>query len=367
MHDRYGPEARYAVEAEALMPTTKWDEEVARGLEFGLQGADSIKDRRIPTFSRGELPHFAGINTFLKAPFLEDVRRCGEFDVAVLGAPFDGGTTYRPGTRFGPQGIRKISALYGPYSFELGVDLRESITIADVGDIFTIPANIEKTFDQISKAVSHVYASGAFPVVLGGDHSIGYPTVRGVAENLNGGKLGIIHFDRHVDTQETDLDERMHTTPWFHATDLPNVPPQNLVQIGIGGWQAPRPGVKVGRERGTTIMTVTDCVEMGIEEAAARALEVAWDGTDAVWLSFDVDCLDAAFVPGTGWPEPGGFLPREVLKFIQLISARPLAGIEVVECSPPYDNAEITALIAARVICDTLGCQVRAGHLPRRS
>jgi len=367
LHENYGPEARYAVGAEAMLPSTKWQEEVRRGLELGLPGADSINDKKIPTFSRGELPHFAGINTVLKAPYLEDVRQVGNYDVAILGAPFDGGTTYRPGTRFGPQGIRKISALYGPYSFELGVDLRESISMVDLGDIFTIPANIEKTFDQISKAVGHVYASGAFPVVLGGDHSIGYPTTRGVAEHLDGKKLGIIHFDRHVDTQETDLDERMHTTPWFHATNLPNVPARNLVQIGIGGWQAPRPGVAVGRERETTVMTVTDCMEMGIEAAAAKALEVAWDGTDAVWLSFDVDCLDAAFVPGTGWPEPGGFLPREVLKFIQLVAERPLAGIEVVECSPPYDNAEITALISTRVICDTLGCLVRAGHLPRRS
>jgi agmatinase len=224
LHGRYGPEARYAVAAEARLPSARWEQEVARGLELGLPGADSITDRRIPTFSRGELPHFAGINTFLKAPFVEDVRTCGDYDVAVLGAPFDGGTTYRPGTRFGPQGIRRISALYGPYSFELGVDLRESITIGDLGDVFTIPANIEKTFDQITKAVGHVYSSGAFPVVLGGDHSIGYPTTRAVAEHLDG-KLGIIHFDRHVDTQETDLDERMHTTPWFHATNLPNVPP----------------------------------------------------------------------------------------------------------------------------------------------
>lgn len=364
---RHGPEAQAAVAAEADLPTIRFEEEIARGLELGLQGADSIVDRSIPTFSRGELPHFAGIPTFLKAPYVEDVRTCGDYDVAVLGAPFDGGTTYRPGTRFGPKGIRNISLLYGPYSFELAVDLRESITMCDLGDIFTIPANIEKTFDQITKAVQHVHASGAFPVVLGGDHSIGYPTTRGVAQNLDGGNLGIIHFDRHVDTQETDLDERMHTTPWFHATDLPNVPAKNLVQIGIGGWQAPRPGVQVGRERGTTIMTVTDCVEMGIEAAAERALEVAWDGADAVWLSFDVDCLDAAFVPGTGWPEPGGFLPREVLKFIQLIAAEPLAGIEIVECSPPYDNAEITALISTRVICDTLGCLVRAGHLPKQS
>jgi len=365
LHDRYGPEARNAVAAEAALPTTGWEREVARGLELGLPGADSIVDRTIPTFSRGELPHYAGINTFLKQPYVEDVRRCGDYDVAVLGAPHDSGTTYRPGTRFGPQGMRRISALYGTYSFELGVDLRESITMCDLGDVFTIPGNIEKTFDQISKAASHVFASGALPVVLGGDHSIGYPTVRGVAENLDG-NLGIIHFDRHVDTQETDLDERMHTTPWFHATDLANVPAQNLVQVGIGGWQAPRPGVKVGRERGTTIMTVTDCVEMGIDAAAERALDVAWDGTETVWLSFDVDCLDAAFVPGTGWPEPGGFLPREVLKFIQLVAARPLAGIEIVECSPPYDNADITSLIGTRVICDTLGCLVRAGHLPRR-
>jgi agmatinase len=363
VHARHGPEAKHALEVEATIPTSKWDEEVARGLELGLPGADSIKDRRIPTFSRGELPHYAGINTFLKAPYLEDVRRCGEYDVAVLGVPLDAGTTYRPGTRFGPQGMRQISALYGTYSFELAVDLRETIGVCDLGDVFTIPGNIEKSFDQIDKAVGHVYASGALPVVLGGDHSIGYPTVRGVARNLEG-RLGIIHFDRHVDTQETDLDERMHTTPWFHATDIHNVPAKNLVQLGIGGWQAPRPGVKVCRERETTIMTVNDCVEMGLDVAVERALEVAWDGADAVWLSFDVDCLDAAFVPGTGWPEPGGFLPREVLKLVRGVAARGLAGLEIVECSPPYDNAEITSLMGVRVIADVLGTLVNHGHLP---
>ena len=172
LHEHYGTEAKYAVEAEALLPTTKHEEEIARGLELGLPGADSIKDRRIPTFSRGELPHFAGINTFLKSPYVEDVNQCGKYNVADLGAPFDGGTTYRSGTRFGPQGIRKISALYGPYSFELGVDLRETLSICDLGDVFVIPGNIEKTFDQVTKAVSHVYASGALPVVLGGDHSL---------------------------------------------------------------------------------------------------------------------------------------------------------------------------------------------------
>jgi agmatinase len=366
VHDRHGPQARQALEREAALPTAKWDEEVARGLELGLQGAASLTDRRIPTFSRGELPHYAGITTFLKAPFAEDVRTCGNYDVAIVGAPHDSGTTYRPGTRFGPQGMRKISGLYGPYNFELGVDLRESITMCDTGDVFTIPGNIEKSFDQIDKAVTHVYTSGALPVVLGGDHSIGYPTVRAVASCLDG-NLGIIHFDRHVDTQETDLDERMHTTPWFHATDLPNVPPRNLVQIGIGGWQAPRPGVKVCRERETTIFTVGDVETLGVDAVIERALDVAWDGADAVWLSFDVDVLDAAFVPGTGWPEPGGLLPREALALARGVARRGLAGLEIVECSPPYDSAEITALMGTRVVCDVLATLVLEGHLPRAS
>jgi agmatinase len=228
--------------------------------------------------------------------------------------------------------------------------------------VFTIPGNLEKSFDQISQAMSHVIQQGVMPVVLGGDHSIGFPTIRGLAPHLDG-NVGIIHFDRHVDTQETDLDERMHTTPWFHATNIKNAPATNLVQIGIGGWQAPRPGVRVGRERGTTIMTVNDCVEMGMEAAVERALEVAWDGAAAVWLSFDVDCLDAAFVPGTGWPEPGGFLPREALALVRGVSARGLAGMEIVECSPPYDSADITSLVGVRVVCDVLGTLVRNGHL----
>ena len=367
LHDNYGPEARYAVEREAELPTTKWEEEVARGLELGLPGADSIVDKRIPTFSRGELPHFAGINTFLKAPYVEDVRRCGEYDVAVLGAPFDGGTTYRSGTRFGPQGIRKISALYGPYSFELGVDLRESITIARPRRHLHHPGeHREDLRPDLQGGRRTSTPRGAFPVVLGGDHSIGYPTVRGVAAApaaaTSASSTSTATSTPRRPTSTSGCTPRRGSTPPTSRTCRR----RTWCRSASAAGRRRGPGVKVGRERGTTIMTVTDCVEMGIEAAAERALEVAWDGADAVWLSFDVDCLDAAFVPGTGWPEPGGFLPREVLKFIQLIAERPLAGIEVVECSPPYDNAEITSLIATRVICDTLGCLVRAGHLPAR-
>ena len=363
--DGSSSEAQRALEHERKLPLTGWQQEVEKGLEHGLEAAESINDRTISTFSRGELPHYAGINTFMKAPYLEDVNQVGNYDVAIIGVPHDSGTTYRPGTRFGPQGIRKISALYTPYNFELGVDLREQITLCDVGDIFTIPANNEKSFDQISKGVAHVFKSGAFPIILGGDHSIGFPTVRAVCRHLGDKKVGIIHFDRHADTQETVLDERMHTCPWFHATNIANAPAKNLVQMGIGGWQVPRPGVKVCRERATNILTVTDITEMGLDAAADFAIERATDGTDCVWISFDIDCIDAGFVPGTGWPEPGGLLPREVLYLLKrIVQETTVCGIEVVEVSPPYDVSDMTALMATRVICDTMAHLVISGQLP---
>ena len=357
-----------ALEKESKLPLKGWENEVARAKEYGLEGAKSIVDRNISTFSRGELPHFAGINTFMKAPYVENVNEVGNYDVAIVGVPHDSGTTYRPGTRFGPQGIRKISALYTPYNYEMGVDLREQISICDVGDIFTIPANNEKSFDQISKGVAHIFASGAFPIILGGDHSIGFPTVRGVCRHLGNKKVGIIHFDRHVDTQETDLDERMHTCPWFHATNMKNAPAKNLVQLGIGGWQVPREGVKICRERSTNVLTVTDICEMGFKEAADFAIEKATDGTDCVYISFDIDCIDAGFVPGTGWPEPGGLLPREALKLLEYIIRKVnICGIELVEVSPPYDVSDMTALLATRVICDSIAHLVLSGQLPRKS
>jgi agmatinase len=364
--DLQNTQAAEALRKEAALSSDGWRRETERAKELGLEAAPSIGDRTISTFSRGELPHFAGINTFLKAPYVEDVHKAGDYDVAVFGIPLDTGTTYRPGTRFGPQGVRRISALYNTYNFDLGVDLREQISLADFGDVFVIPANIEKAFDQISRAVSHMFASGAFPVMIGGDHSIGYPCVRGIAPHVNG-NIGIIHVDRHVDTQEKDLDERMHTCPWFHATNIGNAPPRNLVQFGIGGWQVPRDGVKVCRERGTTILTITDVMEMGIDKALDIALEVATDGTEAVYLSFDIDSVDAGFVPGTGWPEPGGFLPREALHIVRRIARETnLCAMELVEVSPPYDISDITSLLALRVIMDVLGNLVDTGKLPRQ-
>ena len=383
---------------------TKQDEEIARCLELGLEAADSINDRTISLFSRGHQPAFAGINTFMKAPYCEDIRKVGNYEAAFVGIPFDTGTTYRPGTRFGPQAVRRISAVYDGYSVDAGVDIFEELDFCDAGDVFVIPGifeeldfcdagdvfvipgNIEKTFDQVSKAVSHVYTSGVFPILCGGDHSLGYPNVRGIAPHIDG-NVGIIHFDRHIDMQDMDMDERMHTTPWywtsnahedveFHATHhdhshmhdvgLANCPPKNLVQIGIGGWYGSRPGSEVARERGSSVMTMKDVEELGIQKAAEMALELAWKGAKAVYLSFDIDSIDPGFAPGTGTPEPGGFMPREALEMVRLIAREGLCGMEVVEVSPPYDVNDNTSQLACRVMLDVLGTLVFEGKLGHR-
>jgi len=343
----------------------KQREAIERGLELGLEAAPSVNDRTISTFARGQQPAFAGINTFRKAPYLEDVHEVGKHEVAILGAPFDMGTTYRAGCRFGPQAIRRISALYDSYSVDMAVDLEEELDLVDLGDVFVIPSNLEKSFDQIDRAVSWIVSEGVFPVVLGGDHSIGYPDVRAIAPHIDG-RVGIIHLDRHLDIQERDMDERMHTTPWFHATNIENAPPANLVQMGIGGWYGSRPGVKVARDRRTTVLTITDIEEVGVERAAEVALEVAWKDADAVFLSFDIDSIDAGFVPGTGSPEPGGLLPREALKLLRLIAREGICGMEVVEVAPPYDVSDMTAQLACRAVMDVLGTLVAEGKLGSR-
>jgi agmatinase len=347
------------------VPETKRRELVERSLDLGLPAAPSINDRDISLFSRGLDPMFAGINTFLKTPYVENIRDIGRHDVAVVGAPFDMGTTYRSGARFGPQAVRRVSALYDSYSPDIGMDLLEEISIGDAGDLFVIPSNIEKTFDQIDLGVSHILDAGCFPVIIGGDHSIGYPDAKALAKHIDG-KLGIVHFDRHIDTAETTMDERMHTTHWSHATKLPNVPPANLVQIGIGGWIGNHSGVKVAQRIDTTVITMFDVEDLGIRRAMDIALEIAWKGVDAVYLSFDIDVVDPGYAPGTGTPEPGGMTPREALAAIRMVAKEGLIGMDLVEIAPPYDHADITSLLGARVVMDTLATLVQHGHLGAR-
>jgi agmatinase len=352
------------LERERQLPSTKAKEAIQLNLEHGLESAASIQDRTIPLFNRTGLRFHHG-GTFAARPFLRDMRELGGQDVALVGAPFDGGTTYRPGARFGPQGMRAISGLDSGYNFEMGVDLWESLELVDVGDVSVIPANIEKTFDQIDLAIGYLHERAVFPVVLGGDHSIGYPDIRGIASRMDG-NVGIIHFDRHFDLSEFNFDERMHGTPFFHATNIPNAPATNLVQIGIGGWTSNRAGATTARDRQTNVITMPDVERWGIERICEMALELAWKGAKAVYLSFDIDCIDPGFAPGTGTPEPGGFTPREVFRMLDIIVREGLVGMEVVEVAPAYDVGEITSLMGTRVIYRVLGTLVEEGKLGTR-
>ncbi|RIK42282.1 MAG: agmatinase [Chloroflexi bacterium] len=350
-------------QAEQQIDTKRAKEELERMRAFGLEPAESIRDRNITLFNRVPVGygHFGPFNP---ARFLEDMRELGGQDVVFIGAPYDGGTGFRSGARYGPQGMRSMSGMQRGFLPDFGVDLKESLTMVDAGDVTVIPGNLEKSFDQIAKALSYAAERAVFPVVLGGDHSIGYPDVRGIAPYIDG-NIGIIHFDRHADTAEYGLDERSHGTPFFHATNIPNAPPANLVQIGIGRSTGPRPMVRNARERGTTFITMRDVERFGLDRVVEYALEVAWHNAKAVWISLDIDVVDPAFAPGTGSPVPGGFTSREILRLVSDVAKEGILGMEVVEVAPPYDSSDVTSLLGAWAILEVLGTLVQARKLGR--
>jgi agmatinase len=228
----------WIMDAEQRIDTRRSRERMEINRLHGLPAAESIRDRNITLFSRATVgyDHFGPFNP---SRFLDDMRQLGGQDVVFIGAPYDGGTSFRSGTRYGPQGMRTMSGMQRGYLADFGVDLAESLNLVDAGDVTVIPGNLEKSFDQIAKAISFAAERAVFPVVLGGDHAIGYPNLRGLAPYIDG-NIGIIHFDRHADTGEYGLDERNNGTPFFHATNIPNAPPANLVQIGIGRAAGPR-------------------------------------------------------------------------------------------------------------------------------
>ena len=189
----------------------------------------------------------------------------------------------------------------------MGVDLREQITLCDVGDIFTIPANNEKSFDQISKGIAHVFSSGAFPIILGGDHSIGFPTWWGLSppRRQESRHHPLRPPRRHPGDRPGRTDAHLSVVPRNQHGQCTGREPGAAWHRWLASPSRRREGA---RERGTNVLTVTDITEMGLEAAAQYAIERATDGTDCVYISFDIDCIDAGFVPGTGWPEPGGLL-----------------------------------------------------------
>jgi agmatinase len=349
---------RFFSPQEGTFSKVDWERAVAQATAFGLEAAPSIQDRTISTFSRG-IPPAGGMKTFLKAPYLEDVRNVGEYDVAILGVPLDTGRSHDSGTRLGPRSIRRISTLCSPYHFELDLDIREHISLCDLGDVFVIPSDFTKSFDQISRAVSHIFRSGTFPIVLGGDQAIGYPAMRGLAPHVQG-KVALIHFG--VDAQEaTTYHSKQGKGPWSHTTPIAQALSKNLELAGIAK-QVPRASIKICREQETVMLSATDIYAMGLDRAVDRALSIACEGNDAVYMSVDIGSIHA----GISRQRCGLLAPHEALYMIQRMAREaPLCGLEVVEVSPAHDVSDMTSLMATQVIMEVLAALVAQDKLPR--
>ena len=307
--------------------------------------------------NRPDEPSYAGGLTFQKVPLALEVAELAGADVAIVGAPMDDLVTYRPGTRFGPREIRIASDDGTPemWNMELGVDPFAELSIVDHGDALVKPGDAYASHRAIREAVARVLEAGAIPIVLGGDHSIAYPDITTVAERYDRGSLAVVQFDTHADTA-TDLHglKWSHGTPFRHLVDDGVIPGERLIQVGLRGyWPFPEE-FAWARDAGVRWHRMGEIVERGIDAVVDDVLSAVADA-DHLFLSVDIDVLDPAYAPGTGTPEPGGMTSRELLRAIRsLTTQRGLAGMDLVEVSPPYDHANITAMAAHRVVCEAL-------------
>jgi len=301
-------------------------------------------------------PSYAGIGTFDKLPLVLDPEELRGADVAIVGAPIDETTVGRPGTRFGPRAIRLADPAGAgderPH-MDLGVDPYEVLTVVDHGDAGVVPGDAARSHGAIRDAVGGILAAGAFPVVLGGDHSILHPDAGAAADHLGRGTVGVIHFDAHADDAESLFGvRRSHGTPVRLLVEEGSVRGEHVVQVGLRGyWPGPEE-FAWAREQGLVWFTQGEIDERGLDEVVEETIRRA--GRTA-WLSVDIDVVDPGSAPGTGAPEPGGLTPRELLRAVRRIGLQvDLCGMEIVEVSPPYDQADVTALLAHRTILEVL-------------
>ncbi|MEP6638271.1 MAG: agmatinase [Chloroflexota bacterium] len=311
------------------------------------------------TYSDLDLPTYVGPTTFMNLPWITDpagLRRLA-VDVAIIGAPFDDAVSHRPGARFGPRAIREAQYTSGSiHSLQLDVDPFDVLTVVDAGDANIVPAWIERGHAMIYRKVREVAETGAIPIILGGDHSISWPAVTAIAEVRHPGSIGIVHFDAHADTANDTFGVlASHGTPMRRLIESGAVKGKNFVQVGLRGYWPPQETFDWMKEQGLRWHFMREIEERGAEAVIADAIAEALDGADAIYLSLDIDVIDPGMAPGTGTPEPGGMLTREVLRAVrQIVGAVDLAGMDIVEVSPPYDHAETTAMAANRAALEAI-------------
>jgi agmatinase len=285
-------------------------------------------------------------------------------DVVIIGAPFDGGTSHRPGTRFGPQAIRR--ACYLPHdgsrpSLALRVDGLRDLRVLDAGDVEMYSGDAARAIRALEDAVFAAADAGAIPVVLGGDHTIAWPDATGVARKHGYGRVSMIHFDAHADTGDVEFGSLIgHGQPMRRLIESGALRGDRFLQIGLRGyWPGPQTLDWMAAQRMRSY-EMSEIVARGLDECLTEAFRTATDDCEGVFLSVDVDVVDPGMAPGTGTPEPGGLTARELLDAVRRCCYElPVVGVDVVEVSPPYDHAEITAFLANRVVLESLSAIAR--------
>ena len=300
--------------------------------------------------------------TFLGVPSADpdDVAQWKNARAAIIGAPFDGGTSHRPGCRFGPQAMRTTD--YLPHdgmrpSLALGVDPLIDLGVVDLGDVEMPSGDTERSLRALEERVTIVAGAGVIPVILGGDHTIALPDVTGVAGHVGWGRVSVIHFDAHADTGQSQMGSLYgHGTPMRRLIESGACRGDRFLQIGLRGYWPEPETLRWMAEQGMRSFEMSEIVARGLDVVVDEAIEIALRDCDAVFLSVDVDVVDPGSAPGTGTPEPGGLSSRQLLDAVRNIAMRvPLAGIDIVEVSPPYDHAEITAYLGNRLVLEALG------------
>ena len=287
----------------------------------------------------------AGVATFFGRP-MATIDTLGGAKCAIMGIPWDEGNAGRNGANMGPRAVRDASSWFFGYDAQRDFDLWEELPTVDLGDVPVMPPNASATMDLIENQIRRIRELGVLPLSIGGNHSLTIGAARGAAKTVK--KMGYISIDAHLDTA-TDWGGETLTSgcPTMRAAEIPNVDPTNVVVFCIHGWLNPRDQVTAAADKDIRWYGMEEIHRLGFEKALDQAIERAMEGVDGLYVSFDLDSIDASAFPGTGTPEPGGFTPREALAIARRLGqARPIA-IDLVECAPIYDLSGISA----RMVC----------------
>ena len=300
-----------------------------------------------PAFG-ADLEPFMGIPSFMRLPVTRDLTNV---DVAVMGVPFDSGTSYRSGTRFGPRKIRETSLMIWGHNSTLNISPLKKLNVVDYGDVSVTPTSIEHTMTAITKMAGEIIETGTKLITLGGDHSIALPLLRAHAKKH--GPVSLVHIDAHIDTWESEFEAipYSHGTPFRYALQEGLIRKGEYVQIGIRGPLSGENDYADAKELGAHIVTIHDVMEKGIQEILKDVHEQM---KGPVYVTVDIDSADPAYAPGTGTPEVGGLSSYQLLQLVRGLHGLDLVGFDLVEVSPPYDHSDITAILGSNIVFEYL-------------